>query len=280
MLGHPVAPVISIGSDASGDFLIDALARAGCETQYVFRARDEGSPVIVEHVNISTAQHYFTANCPDTDRRFPKWHSIDEYQVGHARRALETAAVFYTDRLSPAIVQAMEAAHRAASIVVFEPAERGDNDLFERALQNVSILKVSDETIGSEISVVEAREAPILIRTHGRDGLTVSCRETHKSCPAYSAPRLVDTCGSGDMVTTGLIDRLLVQRRHRGLCSLEDVLQGLDAGQRLAAVNCAFAGARGVFHAVGANYVRSILDRGLDNEFMQLALNFGPCEGY
>lgn len=280
MLGHSVAPVISIGADLSGDFLLDALVRAGCETRFVFRASQEGSPVIIEHVDIATAQHHFTASCPDTDHRFPKWRSIDEHQVRCARHTLETASVFYTDRLSPAIVTAMEAAHQAGGIVIFEPASRDDDGLFVRALRTVSILKISDDTVGRELSVSDVRQAPISIQTHGSRGLTVAFRGHGRFCPSHPAPRLIDTCGSGDMVTTGLIDRLLRRWRGKGLWSPNDVLEGVEAGQRLAAVNCAFAGARGVFHAVGAHHVRSALDRGLDDDFMSFAMKFGPCEGY
>ena len=280
MLGHWVAPVISIGADPSGDFLLDAFLRAGCETRFVFRESEEGSPVIIEHVDIATAQHHFTANCPDTDHRFPKWRSIDEHQVRCAWHTLELASVFYTDRLSPAIVTAMEAAHQAGGMVVFEPAARGDERLFARALRSISILKISDDTVGREMSVSEVREASISIRTHGPHGLTVSVRGQETFSAACAAPRLIDTCGSGDMVTTGLIDRLLRRWRGKGQWSAEDVIQGVAAGQRLAAVNCAFAGARGIFHAVGADRVRSALDHGLDSDFITFAMKFGPCEGY
>ncbi|MBN8904959.1 MAG: hypothetical protein J0H57_28420 [Rhodospirillales bacterium] len=69
-----------------------------------------------------------------------------------------------------------------------------------------------------------------------------------------------DTCGSGDMVTLGLIDTIL-QSRACGLSSLsvETVLTGIVAGQKLAAANCAYVGARGLFREEGAAYARSIL---------------------
>jgi fructokinase len=152
--------------------------------------------------------------------------------------------------------------------------------LFARALRAVSILKISDDTVGRELSISEVREVPISIQTHGSRGLTVSVRGHARFCPAHPAPRLIDTCGSGDMVTTGLIDRLLRRWRGKGLLSPDDVLEGVEAGQRLAAINCAFAGARGVFHAVGGDYVRSAFDRGLDDSFISFAMKFGPCEGY
>jgi fructokinase len=280
MLGHSVAPVISIGADSHGDFLVEAFRRAGCETRFVFRASIEGSPVIIEHIDVGRAQHSFSSNSPHTDQSFPRWRSIDENQVRTARPALEQSSVFYTDRLSPEIVSAMEAAHGAGALVVFEPASRGDEDLFARALKTVSILKISDETAGPHVTTSEEANAMVTIRTHGSSGLTASFEGTEKFFPSHLAPRLVDTCGSGDMVTIGLLDYLLTRWRDRPQWSAADIHAGVEAGQRLAAINCAFAGARGIFHAVGARRLRSALDQGFSNDFTAYAMKFGPCAGY
>jgi fructokinase len=281
MLGHSVAPVISIGADSHGDFLVDALRHAGCETRFVFRASIEGSPVIVEHIDVGRAQHWFSLSCPGTDQSFPRWRSIDENQVRSARAALEEISVFYTDRLSPAIVSAMEAAHGAGALVVFEPASRGDDDnLFARALKTVSILKISGDTTGQYDIACEETLAMVVIRTHGSKGLTATFQGTEKFFPPTAAPRLVDTCGSGDMVTTGLLDYLLTHWRESSRWLAADIYAGVEAGQQLAAINCAFAGARGIFHALGARSVRSALDHGFSKDFIAYAMKFGPCDGY
>jgi fructokinase len=281
MLGHSVAPVISIGADSHGDFLVEAFRRAGCETRFVFRASIEGSPVIVEHIDVDRARHWFSSRCPRTDQSFPRWRSIDENQVRSARAALEQTSVFYTDRLSPAIVSAMEAAHGAGALVVLEPASRGDDDnLVARALKTTSILKISDDTAGQHHIASEETLPMVVIRTHGSRGLTAAYQGTEKFFPPAAAPRLVDTCGSGDMVTTGLLDYLLTHWRDRSRWSAADIYAGVEAGQRLAAINCAFAGARGIFHAVGARSVRSALDNGFGKDFIAYAMKFGPCDGY
>jgi hypothetical protein len=108
MLGHPVAPVIALGDDAHGDYLVDQFRRAGCETRFVFRKSDRSSPVIVEHVDPHRAHHWFSFTCPETFAALPRWRPIDEEEVRSARGTLEHASVFYVDRLSPAIVTAME----------------------------------------------------------------------------------------------------------------------------------------------------------------------------
>lgn len=282
MLGHRVVPVVALGNDASGDFLLKEFRRAGCTTDFVYRRADRGSPVIVEHVDPVRAQHWFSFDCPETFQAFPRWYPIDEKQVQSARRTLECASVFYVDRLSPAIVAAMEAAQAAGAVVFFEPAERGEEALLARAMRTVSILKLSDETAGAEMSLGETASAQgtVVIRTHGAQGLTVSFAGVERFCPASVPPRLFDTCGSGDMVTTALLDRLLRCCAGGGHWSTADLFAGVLAGQRLAAINCAFAGARGLFHALGGSSIRAAIDDGLGDDFVAYAMTFGPYDGY
>lgn len=282
MLGHPVSPVVALGDDAHGDYLVDQFRQAGCETQFVFRRNDIGSPVIVEHVDPHAAEHWFSFDCPETFQSFPRWRPIDDHEACSARDAVKAASVFYADRLSPAIVSAMEAARDAGALVFFEPAMRGDEGLFARALRTVSVLKLSDDTAGADVDPSEAGSstAAIVIRTHGARGLTVWFAGVDRYFPAVAAQRVVDTCGSGDMVTTGLLDHLLTRWPSRSAWTVSEVFAGIEAGQRLAALNCAFAGARGLFHALGGAAVRLGLDEGLCNRFIDHAMSFGPYDGY
>ena len=62
------------------------------------------------------------------------------------------------------------------------------------------------------------------------------------------------------MVSVGLIDWLLAHRPSRQSdLNLDMLVPGIEAGQRLAAENCAYVGARGLFRQRGAAYARSVL---------------------
>jgi fructokinase len=61
------------------------------------------------------------------------------------------------------------------------------------------------------------------------------------------------------MVTTGLIHALMNAGATRRSIRTDDVYSGLVMGQRLAALNCAFVGARGAFHAFGGETIRPAL---------------------
>lgn len=94
------------------------------------------------------------------------------------------------------------------------------------------------------------------IQTLGASGLRYRHRlgrgvSAWKTLDAIAAPRLADTCGSGDWCTAGLI----AKAAEAGLSGLKaGGAKGLDAalryGQTLAAWNCGFEGARGGMYAV------------------------------
>lgn len=282
MLGHSVAPVVALGDDHQGEFLVREFRRAGCDTRLVFRMPNRGSPIIVEHVDPRSARHWFSFRCPETSTEFPRWHPIADEQVQSALGTIERASVFYVDRLSPSILTAMEAAHQAGAIVFFEPASKGDPGLLRRALTLCTVAKLSDETSGANIGRrdLEASSNLAVIRTHGARGLTANCAGIERFFPAQPAPRLVDTCGSGDMVTTGLIDHLMHTCKGSARLSPDDFFAGIAAGQSLASLNCAFAGARGLFLALGGTRLRSGLDDGLRSDFIGYVMSHGPYDGY
>ena len=80
------------------------------------------------------------------------------------------------------------------------------------------------------------------------------------------------------MVTTGLIHALMNVGAKRRSVRVDDVYSGLLMGQWLAALNCAFVGARGLFHAFSGAVLRDALasspERTLDIESIE------PYAGY
>lgn len=191
--------------------------------------------------------------------------------------AIQAASIFYVDRLSETTLQALEDASRAGAVVFFEPNAVRDFSLFRRAIPFIDIMKISDDT-RSEIGAMEFEAPPYFITTHGSAGLTLQTPTQTMALPSLIAPRLVDTCGAGDMVTTGLIHALMNAGSKRRSLRIDDVYSGLRMGQWLAALNCAFIGARGLFHAFSGSVLREALEashmRNLDIESTE------PYAGY
>ena len=94
MLGHRVAPIVALGTDVDGDFLVREFHGARCMTDLICRKPEIRSPVIVEHVDPLRAQHWFSSRCPETLEALPHWRSIEAEQVWSARALLEKVLVF------------------------------------------------------------------------------------------------------------------------------------------------------------------------------------------
>lgn len=260
MLDCSVAPVLALGGDEIGDRLVSTFAQAGADTRYISRHRDIATPVLAQQLDSSSGRHWFTNTCPETHMEFARYTSIGRAEVHSARDVISHCRVFYADRISEPIVEAMEAASQAGALVYFEPSVIDDVSLFQRALRATRILKYASDRLTAMDVGAHLDDRAVSIVTYGADGLEVRCGEARYWCAAVEADVVRDTCGSGDMVSVGLIDWLLRHRRASRLWSVEAMLEGVVAGQRLAAFNCAFAGARGVFERHGADTARAILD--------------------
>ncbi|WP_217899064.1 PfkB family carbohydrate kinase [Oceanicola sp. 22II-s10i] len=260
MLGHNVAPVLRLGADAEGARLVEEFLRAGAVVEFISRMADLLSPILAEKIDRSTASHEFSFRCPVTDSEFPRYEPITKAEVDRARGAVGSCKIFFADRLSEEILDAMHIASQAGALVVFEPSAIEDDVLFSDALEVSAVLKVSSERIDLSTASNALAMPPIQIVTHGKNGLEVSHQGSTVWCPAIDAPEFRDACGSGDMVTVGLLDSLISREKSDREYLFDDVLKGVRAGQRLAAENCAFESARGLFRTCGPARARSLLN--------------------
>lgn len=260
MLHRSVAPVLALGDDDEGDRLINEFSQAGAMVSYITRRSGLRSPVLTQKLDTTSGQHDFSFVCPETQEDLPRYESIGDAELTSALPALTHCSVFYADRLSDNILKAMKTARSAGAIIYFEPSDFEEGTLFDEALSLVSILKYSEDRLGDRLA--SRPTECVRIVTYGAAGLEVRDETRSFWCEAISAPRVLDTCGSGDMVSVGVIDWLLSNSREVLQPSAAHLLEGVVAGQRLAAENCAYTGARGLFKKRGANFVRRILTDG------------------
>ena len=158
----------------------------------------------------------------------------------------------------------------AGAIVMFEPSGKSDPKLFAEALQLAHIVKYADQRLSEAGGAMTGDSATILeIQTMGIEGLRYRHRLSNLSdwthLPAVNAPQFLDSCGSGDWCSAGLLSKI-AGAGLSGLksTSIESLTNALRYGQALAAWNCAFEGARGGMYAVERDLfddlIRQILD--------------------
>ena len=259
MLRRQVTPVLALGDDDEGAQLVTEFFQAGATIEHIHRHTDLRSPVITQAVDTYSGQHGFSFVCPLTREQLPRYQPIGEAELTSAIPVLTHCSVFYSDRLSNSILEAMKTASAAGAIIFFEPSGVEDETLFEEALKLASILKFSADRIGDRLQ--HSPSPCIQIITHGACGLEVADEKSTVWCNAVRATSVVDTCGSGDMVSIGIIDWILANGLDTADLRATDLVEGVKVGQQLAAENCAFTGARGLFSGRGATYVRQVLDR-------------------
>jgi len=257
MLHRRVAPVLALGDDDAGERLVHEFAQAGATINYVTRRPDLRSPVLAQELDTASGQHEFSFVCPETREDLPRFQPIGEAELACALPMLTHCSVFYADRLSDNILKAMRTARSAGAIIFFEPSDIEEGMLFQEALQLATILKYSEDRLGERLA--DRLTNCLRIVTYGAAGLEVRDGDGAIWCEAIDAPKVLDTCGSGDMVSVGVIDWMLTNSFGTACLKAADLLEGIVAGQRLAAENCAYAGARGLFKKRGAQYVREIL---------------------
>ena len=258
MLRHEGAPLITLGMDAIGGRLVKEFASAGADVSHIRREMGRHSPVITQEVDTVSSRHSFSFICIDTLTELPRYWPIEPAQASAAATVLTSCALFYADRLSPGILEAMTAARTAGAVVYFEPSDIDDVDLFDAALELTTILKYSADRLGPELDAKVCNSPVVAIVTHGELGLEIRRQGSSTWSAAVSAVHIADTCGAGDMVSVGLIDWMLDRCAH-GEAALDGLVNGVLAGQRLAAANCAYIGARGVFIHAGPEQARRVL---------------------
>lgn len=257
MLHRSVAPVLALGDDPVGARLVYEFAKAGAITDYINRRSDMRSPMLNQLLDTLLGRHEFSSICHETNTELPSYQTIDQLELELAVPAISQCKFFYTDRLSESVLTAMQTARAAGAVVYFEPSAIEEDGLFDRAIAHTSILKYSADRLGKRLS--ENSFDCIQIVTYGSDGLEVRDTSWNRWFASKPAPCVKDTCGSGDMVSVGLIDWLLTNHGSTSDLAGEDIAGGVIAGQRLAAENCGYAGARGLFKERGTEYVRQIL---------------------
>jgi fructokinase len=258
MLERKVAPVLSLGDDEVGARLVREFASAGAMTSYIARRPGLASPVLAQVIH-QGGTHHFTYSCPVTKAPLPRYRPADGAQMKRAKPAFADCSVLYADRMTTAVFEAMRTSAVSGGFVFFEPSSVGARGLFDKALSVCSLIKYSAERLGALADEVDFPEHVIVVVTHGAAGLELRQGTRRLWCPAQPTAMVRDTCGAGDMVSVGIIDWLLTLCGSAGVPDIEQLAPGVAAGQRLASVNCAYAGARGVFRERGAAFVRDVL---------------------
>ncbi|QTG17319.1 carbohydrate kinase (plasmid) [Agrobacterium tumefaciens] len=259
-LGWDAYPIARMNGDPASERVRVDLAKWGVHLDFTDCAPTGHTPIIIQQIKRArdgSPTHRFLWTCPHCGQRLPSYRPVTQNAIEEILPALASSSVFFFDRVSRAAINLAKEASRSGAVVVFEPSGKSDEKLFEEALQVAHVVKYSDQRLsGAGGPMTDDRATLVEIQTLGSQGLRYRHRLTGTpsdwiTSAAIAAPRLVDTCGSGDWCTAGFMFAAaangvdgLVQAGDRGLAN------ALRYGQVLAAWNCGFEGARGGMYAL------------------------------
>lgn len=238
-LGRSAGLLARIGDDYAGEFLRADLSDAGVETTHVHRSEDVETPILIQRLTDSGPKYLFS--CPVCSYKFASHRPATREQAEEAAAA--APRILFVDRASKASLDLMLRVKAQGGIVMFEPNGPGRQNLTAKAIALADILKVSEDRIQSLGSLLHSTPPKqVHVRTRGGQGLEFRIGESAWHVRRARRARVKDSAGAGDWVTAGLLAHLAEDSR----LSYRNVSGGLSLGQELAALSCAFVGARGM----------------------------------
>ncbi len=259
-LGWEAYPIARMNGDVASECVRADMARWGVHLDWATCAPTTDTPIIVQEIRRGRdgrPRHRFSWSCQICGRWLPPFKAITVNVVEKIRPALADASVFFLDRLSRATLTLAAEASARGALVVFEPSGKATDKLMAEAIALAHVVKYADNRLAGIRGVMGDGSAALLeVQTLGERGLKYRQRlgrgvSNWMHLEAVPAPRLADTCGSGDWCTAGLIAKAAAGGRT-GLrrAGARGVRAALRYGQALAAWNCGFEGARGGMYSV------------------------------
>ena len=258
--GWDAYPIARMNGDVASECVHTDMARRGVHLDWATCAPTTDTPIIVQEIRRGRdgrPRHRFSWSCQTCGRWLPPFKAITINVVEKIKPALAGTSVFFLDRLSRAALTLAAEASALGAVVMFEPSGKATDKLMAEAIALAHIVKYADDRL-ADIRGVMANDSAALLEVHtfGERGLKYRHRfggsiSDWICLKAVPAPRLADTCGSGDWCTAGLITKAAVGG-EKGLrrAGARGVRAALRYGQALAAWNCGFEGARGGMYSV------------------------------
>jgi len=259
-LGWQSFPVARLGKDMAASKILADIDQFHVCSDFIERDKNLSTPIIVERIrkgSDGSPIHRFFWICPNCGAWFPRYRPLLLSAAKHAAINLPQMQCFYFDRVSPGALELAERARKSGALVVFEPPSVKDESAFWKAIKLSHILKYAHGRERHFEFLTSENCPPFVIETLGKDGMRYKLRKKTqgstrwKTLPAYRVNQFRDAAGSGDWCTAGIIHMLGRKGSHEFKTVSENrLIEALQFGQAMAALNCQFEGARGGMYSL------------------------------
>jgi fructokinase len=245
------------------------------KTSLISQRLDGSTPIIIQRFKkdkFGNSIHKFYFKNPDNNEWLPSYKPVLASEVDSLIMISPVPSVFYFDRISKSTLDLAKYYKEAGALIFFEPSKIEISNQFDVCLSLADIVKFSEARINNYHLLYPNQRVPLEIITAGKEG--VRFRFDHKLkaqnwniLKSYSISNILDSAGSGDWFSAGLITKLgTLGAKGFKNTSLEAVYNAISYGQALGALNCFFYGSRGLMYilkqAEVENYI-NLIQRGV-----------------
>jgi fructokinase len=265
-----------IGDDAAGKELLADLRHWKVDVSRLVSEANRRTPMVIQEIFVDArgrSRHRFSRECPVCGATMPAYRPLLISEVKELAKALPSHGLFFFDRVSPGNLELARHSREQGALIVFEPSGIKDEKLFVECVNTAHVFKYSHERLDGIESLTKRTSVPLEIETRGEEGLRFRIRKASRTnawhaLSAIKAPKVVDTVGSGDWCTAGLLASVAAEPDPiEALQDAETTSKCLRYGQALAALNCGYEGARGLMYsatrAVATKAVERLLADGI-----------------
>lgn len=228
-----------VGDDQTGRAMLRDLKRAKVNTSALEARSGVETPVVLHE--IFDTGHRFRFHCPSCGRRFPKYRPLTEEAASSLCETLAVPDVFFFDRANHGTACLAEFFRDSGALIVFEPSTAGREA--ERCLKAAHVVKYSSERADAVVPLLKSISPVLQLVTKGAGGIDAYFRGKTFNVAGFPAS-VIDAAGAGDWTTAGLLWALPSLDPKTWKKAI--VVEALRQAQALAAVSCAFPGARAV----------------------------------
>jgi fructokinase len=250
-LGWSSVPVAKVGMDSAAELIRREFEDLRADVQFLVGEDHSCTPIVFQLPGNEEGTHRFTFSCPHCGRKRHFSYSSDDRLGTPVLSKIKNSDVYYFDRVTSLSLKLAEDYRSRGALVMFEPSSVGnDVKAFERALSAAHLIKYADDRI-VDLQAFDLSGVAIEIQTLGKKGLkfrSPSSGNSWISLSAYPAQYVADTSGAGDWCTAGMLYSLFAAAPGQSVNDFTsaNLSEALRFGQALAALNCGYAGARGL----------------------------------
>lgn len=229
--------------------LIEDLKRNNLKVDYI-STNDGTTPVIIQKNIVDkngVPTHKFEIK-NNKGRFFLNFSSLTIKQADIIIDSISfVPAVFFFDRISPAIIKLANYFKDKGSIIYFEPSCKITERNFFKCIDLSDVVKFANQRI-KDIGFASDYDNKLFIQTLGSDGLIFKFKDYDwTKIPSVKNLSIVDTSGAGDWTTSILIDQIFSNTIDSiDNLTLEFIERSLLLSQKYAALSCSYEGARGM----------------------------------